>query len=282
MVEVFISWSGEPSKTFALALREWLPSVIQQVKPWLSEEDIGKGKGWDEEIHSKLSSTNFGIVVVTPENQEAPWLNFEAGALSKLGPESRVWTVLLGMSKTDLTGPLSRFQHTVPQKEDFRRLVAEINRCLGEAQLPDGRLTHVFDRFWQDIEAALGTLPEVREVPMPSRPLEDVASETLELTRQLLRKVEHLGSQTENNRSVTKRRMQGLPDRDLEIYATIARDRAILLRSLLQEKRRKIAVLEPKAEAAARKDLHDLELQAVAAEEEERALAAVLLADPPS
>ena len=40
---VFISWSGARSKLIADTLYEWLPMVVQSVKPWMSSHSIDKG-----------------------------------------------------------------------------------------------------------------------------------------------------------------------------------------------------------------------------------------------
>jgi hypothetical protein len=40
MMRVFISWSGEPSRSIARALDGWLESVVQHVDAWMSDEEI--------------------------------------------------------------------------------------------------------------------------------------------------------------------------------------------------------------------------------------------------
>jgi hypothetical protein len=109
-MKVFISWSGPRSKTFALYVHEWLKAAVQRAEPWMSERDIQPGQRWNEEISSRLKDTNFGIICLTPENLNAPWLLFEAGALAKAVDSAHVVPLLFGMRKAQLTFPLAQFQ----------------------------------------------------------------------------------------------------------------------------------------------------------------------------
>ena len=133
-LKVFISWSGEESRAFAGILHDWLPTVLHFVDPWMSSKDIAKGKRWDPEIGDILKKASYCIVCVTPGVAREPWVNFEAGAVSKIVEQSYVSPLLLGVSIEDLSGlPLSMFQCTQFDKDEVGKLLRSIN---SEAKSP--------------------------------------------------------------------------------------------------------------------------------------------------
>ncbi len=93
-MKIFISWSGDLSKTVAQHLGDWLKGVIQATEPWISTKNIDSGSVWFNKIRTELKDTSTGIVCLTKENLKQPWLLFEAGALAKGSDASRVCTLL--------------------------------------------------------------------------------------------------------------------------------------------------------------------------------------------
>ena len=91
--KVFISWGGELSKRLAEEVRNWLPSVLQFVKPYFTPDDIEKGSRWESNIANELETSNVGIICLTKDNINRPWILFEAGALSKNFGKSKVCTI---------------------------------------------------------------------------------------------------------------------------------------------------------------------------------------------
>jgi predicted nucleotide-binding protein len=157
-MKVFISWSGNRSKAIAEALHDWLPSVIQALKPWMSSYGIDKGISWASEITLQLQESRFGIICLTPENLDAPWLLFEAGALSKSLESTFVCPYLFGFEPADLRGPLVQFQATVANKEDTNKLIHTLNRALGESGLAQTQLDKAFDIWWPELERRLQSI----------------------------------------------------------------------------------------------------------------------------
>lgn len=134
-MKVFISWSGERSKQLAEAIREWLPNVLQFVKPYFTPADIEKGARWASEISKELEQSKIGIIAMTEENLTSPWIMFEAGAISRVVEEGRVCPIVFGVRKTDLVGPLASFQAIEFNRAEVRQLLTTINNAAKEAAL---------------------------------------------------------------------------------------------------------------------------------------------------
>lgn len=146
---------------FAFHLYEWLESLLQRTKPWMSERDIEAGQRWNSEVSMLLKETHFGVICLTPENVEAPWLLFEAGALAKAVESARVVPVLFGMGKADLTFPLAQFQSVEGNKDGLFSLSVAINRALGDDKLSAEVLSNLFESLWPNLEASLNSVPPV-------------------------------------------------------------------------------------------------------------------------
>lgn len=188
-MKVFISWSEARSKAVAEALYNWLPTIIQPVRPWMSEHDIDKGTRGLPVISRQLEETQFGIICLTPENLGAPWLLFEAGALSKSQEQARVWTFLYGLEHTDVRGPLAQFQHTKAEREDVKSLLRAINTAQGEPLITEQQLDTAFNRGWGEFEQQLQAIPPV-QARAPERSVADMVKEILELARAQARRSE--------------------------------------------------------------------------------------------
>src|ERR1043166_2376796 len=131
-MKVFISWSGEVSFRVACELRDWLPYVIQSVKPFVSSGDINKGTRWSQVLAHELEDTDYGIICITPYNINAPWLNFEAGALSKSIHHASVSPFLFRVERSAMRGPLTQFQSTIYDSNngnDIFDLLVSINKA---------------------------------------------------------------------------------------------------------------------------------------------------------
>lgn len=189
-MKIFISWSGKPSLNVAMALRDWLPYIFNGIELFVSSEDIRKGKRWPLEVSKELDVCNFGIVCLTPDNLEAPWLLFESGALSKSVKEASVYTLLVGGLRIgDVEGPLSHFQHTMFEKEDFFKLVKSINEALEPNKQDETRLKKIFDKFWDDLETNVSQAIKIDSKPEKRRSSEDMLRELLETTSYIARNI---------------------------------------------------------------------------------------------
>jgi hypothetical protein len=168
-VKIFISWSGNAAHEMAKFLEVWLVKVIQALDPFVSSS-IESGARWDAEIATRLEETSEGIVIITSRNQFEPWLNFEAGALAKATGIARVRPLLIDLTPTDFSGPISSFQATRAADEaGVFKMLKEINaRC--DRKLDENILQQTFEREWPELVAKLDEVIELEKASGEERP----------------------------------------------------------------------------------------------------------------
>jgi hypothetical protein len=208
-MKVFLSWSGERSHSVAKLLYEWLNLVIQAAEPWVSSNDIERGTQWAAEINKELEATTQGIFCLTADNKEAPWILFEAGSLAKGQATSRVYTFLVDIKPSDVTGPLVLFNHTRPTEEDMFQLARSLNDRLGDRKLPEGKLKSAFDNAWPMFQTNFKQiLKEAQQEthPKDSRSEKEILAEVLDLMRGFDKRVRQLeNSKTDSSIIPSKR-----------------------------------------------------------------------------
>jgi hypothetical protein len=253
-MQVFLSWSGTQSHALADALRRWLPHVVQSIEPWLSSGDIEAGARWQDEIGANLEETSFGILCLTKANLLAPWILFEAGAISKLRRTARVCTYLYDLRPAEVPFPLAMFQATTTERDSTFALVTALNRHV-EKPLRGELLSEAFEAWWPKLESLLATvgLVGVSEDVVPQRNDRDMLQEIVahlremrserEAVLELLLRTGSTGSlmTSEQRFDSIKKCASGMNDQDLArrlgvSHATISRLR-ILDRDPLRDER---------------------------------------------
>jgi hypothetical protein len=196
-VKIFISWSKSASQSVAEAFAAWLPRVIQECEPFISS-DTEKGDAWFDTIEKNLAEARVGVLFLTPQNQNEPWLNYEAGALRTLrsGNMKRLCAVFVGMKTADYTGPLKNFQMTnFADEADMLKLMRSINGTM-ERPLEARRLEEEFGEKWSrlvaDTQEAVQNASAEGAGDAPTeqhtRSAEDKLDEVLDLLREMQRK----------------------------------------------------------------------------------------------
>ncbi|MDR8105520.1 toll/interleukin-1 receptor domain-containing protein [Burkholderia cenocepacia] len=203
-MKIFISWSGARSKAVAEVLDEWIKCVIQAARPWVSTQNIDRGAIWFNEIQTQLQDTSIGIVCLTNENKNKPWILFESGALAKGLSASRVCTFLVDLYPADVENPLAQFNHTLPDQESMWQLVRTLNSCLPADQMLSHQvLERTFLTYWPQFtnEFRQALDDNGPAVDIPERAEKDILSEILENTRSLSNRVNTIETSLKNQES---------------------------------------------------------------------------------
>ena len=185
-------------------LDEWLQCVLQAIDPWLSSKDIDRGSLWFSEINDQLKDTCTGIICITKENKEKPWILFEAGALAKGLSSNRVCTFLIDLEPYQIKDPLAQFNHTLPTKDGLWNLVRTLNNCLGDKSLTEKILDKVFETYWPNFEK---TFKEIKNNQEETSGVEgqisedEILSQILAITRTLDKRLRRIEDKTVIKRS---------------------------------------------------------------------------------
>lgn len=188
-MKVFISWSGKLSHEVAKLLNYWIPEVLQGIDTWVSHEDIDKGTVWFNDLGDQLAETTLGVVCLTRENMNSPWILFEAGALAKGLSQNRVCPLLVDLASEDLKPPLSMFNATLPSKLEIVKLIETINSQNSDNVISKDRIARSFSRCWNDFETKFDKILKNHKPTKKhkARDPEDKLQEVLEIVRSLQR-----------------------------------------------------------------------------------------------
>jgi len=125
----------------------------------------------------ELAESHFGIICLTAENLESPWILFEAGAVAR-SLEARVVPLLFGIKPSDLAGPLAQFQSVEANRAGIERLVGDLYD-VGSSALASRQKDLVFTQLWPVLEERLQGLADQAKretvVESPTDLLSDLA-----------------------------------------------------------------------------------------------------------
>jgi hypothetical protein len=159
-MRIFLSWSGERSKAAALGLKSLLESTFPEAVDVFISDHIDAGEMWARRLESELDQSQFGVLCLTEDNYQAPWLLFEAGAIAKKFGSARVVPYLIDdLPAAADRSPLAQFQHVQANREGTFRLVKSINAARENPQVNDQKLETLFKGWWRDFEDTLKALP---------------------------------------------------------------------------------------------------------------------------
>lgn len=178
-------------------MKQWVSQVFQGSLVFMSDEDIKAGTNWSERIKKELADTTVGIVCMTPENQDAKWINYEMGALSKEVTDggSRVIPLLIGFASTAEVGqPAASLNMVMLGQAGFKRIATSLND-ISAVKRADADLELVSDMWWDKLGPQMEQAAEVAPEAEPTPPDEaEMVKEILDSVRALRRSDEMLRS----------------------------------------------------------------------------------------
>lgn len=166
-MKIFISWSKNPSRTIALAIRDFLDNVFtERIKTFLSTEDIKLGQEGYGKIKMALEECDKGIFCFLKNNLNSVWMTYEAGAISMrkgcietcetIKDDCPILPIMFERIEDGKFSkhPLQYIQRQSFSRETMHKLVVELNTKGGF--LTAGQvLERQFNYAWPDLESSV-------------------------------------------------------------------------------------------------------------------------------
>ncbi len=171
--KIFVSWSRPIASQIAPILRNFFQDVLGFDEIFLSQK-IDSGRRWSDEIASALENCDAGVIVVTSENKGAPWLNFEAGAISKDVANANVVPLLWDVQVGDLAdSPMNQFQSKDFSRDEILATVLSFARIF---DIQEDGVNRRFSALWPKFESALAEVSSSPKGPDNAPNIADVYS----------------------------------------------------------------------------------------------------------
>ena len=125
-------------------------------RAFFSSDDIQAGERWDDVLGRELTECDFGILCLTKDSLNSPWMLFEAGALSgTYRNPKRVVPFVLDLDLGDINPPLGRFNAVTADKDGTFKMISSLNKTPMGELVEDRVLKEMFKVFWPEMSEVL-------------------------------------------------------------------------------------------------------------------------------
>jgi len=197
-MKIFISWSDKPSDDIAKLLESFLKICIPNLDIFCSKSKLRKGKQWFTEIQAGLENSDFGILCLTESNTNNPWINFEAGALSKFADHAHICPILFGFNQDNLDSrsPFNNYMCTKFNEDDMRKLIETIRETQSVHQKETIEI--YFQQFFPAFKKKVDVIISKSKLPQKEKTQKELLHELLYIARNINRSINPTKLDSEN------------------------------------------------------------------------------------
>ena len=139
-MNIFFSWSKKKSRDLAIATKTFIEGMFRNdIKIWISSENIDYGSMAMVDINKALKNSEMCIAFIVEENLSSPWIMYETGAIAGRKyfeneheiAKAVVPIVFEKIADTKFQShPLNQFQRLSFNKENFKKLIKQLNNSV--------------------------------------------------------------------------------------------------------------------------------------------------------